>query len=169
VRVEETGILEDPKRPLPLGPLDGHLPGKVDKLDRLDLVSVLGAVLCGQDTTQDQEEPTLPLSVTKPESDAVERGHLINGHVTAGFFQGFPEGSLLDPLAGLNPAGGELKVRRPIALSDHGEATLVVPDEGDHFTVTGGLVGFVPVLHVPIDNASPNSPVALEDTVDLLV
>ncbi len=167
--MEETGVLENPHRPLPLYPLDGHLPGKADKLDGLNLVGVLWTVFRRKDTAQHEEEPSFPSGIPKSDPNTVEGGDLVDGYVATRFLQGLAQGSLLDSLSGPDAAGREQEVLGPLSMPDHRETVFGIPHEWHNLAIARGLVGFVAVSPVPVDNASPNPPVFLEEPADLVV
>ena len=169
VRVEQAGVLENPHRPLRLGPLDGHLAREMDELHGLNLFGILGTILRAEDAAKHEKKPTLPFGVAIPDSNAMEGGHLVDGHVTACLLQGLTEGGLLDPLPGLDPAGGENETPGPLAMSDDRETALFVPNERHHLAVGWGLFGFVSIGPVPVDHTPSDFPVLPEDPVDLLV
>lgn len=167
--MEQTGVLENPHRPLPLYPFDGHLPGKADELDGLNLVGVLWTVFRRKDTAQHEEEPSFPFGIPKPDPNTVEGGDLVDGYVATRFLQGLAQGSLLDSLSGPDAAGREEEVLRPLSMPNHRETAFGIPHERDNLAIARGLLGFVAIPPVPVDNAPPNPPVFLEEPADLVV
>ncbi len=167
--MEQAGVLENPHRPIRLGPLDRHLPRELDELHGLNLFGVLWPILRAEDAAKHEKEPTLPFGVAKVDSNAMEGGHLVDGHVTAGLLQGLTDGGCLDPLPGLDPAGGENEIPGPRAMSDDRETAFLVPNEWHHLAVARGLFGCVSIGPVPVDYTPPDSPVLPKDPVDLLV
>ncbi len=169
MRVEQARVFENPHRPLRLGPLDRHLAGELDELHGLNLFDVLWTILRAEHAAKHEKDPTLPLGVAIADSNAMESGYFIDGYVTAGLLQSLTDGGLLDPLPGLDPAGGENEIPGPPAMSDDCETAFLVPNERHHLAVARGLFGFVPIGPVPVHHPPPDSPILPEDPVDLLV